>query len=127
MEQITNAWDRVMALKSKETRTNDIANTLKDDEIETMVATAEFFGCSDGFLGLMIFDLRTARYRLFDWIAMLLNGRHSNQPNAMLITKVFAHSFLKVDGDVDKFILDLRESDYDVDNSYERIVLKKEA
>jgi len=125
MEKVYDAWKQVMALRNKETRKKGIANTLRDDELTTMIGTAEFFGCSNGFLGMMVFDLKTARYRLFDWIAMLVQGRHGNQPNAMLTTKVFAHSFLKCEGDVDKFIEDLRETDYQCDGSYERIVLQE--
>jgi len=118
------AWNQVMQLRTKETRTKGIANTLGDDEITTILATMEFFGASNYFLKQTIFDLKRARYRLFDWIAMCLNGRwhyEKNDDYNKVVVKVIAHSFLKAGGNIDKFIEDLRITDYQIDLSYERI------
>lgn len=43
-------WKKVMALKSKETRTKGVANTLTEDEISTIIATMEVLGASKYFI-----------------------------------------------------------------------------
>lgn len=117
----STTWDKVMSFKNKDTRHKGVANTLTMDELETIVATVDFFG---GDYRQDIFDLKTARYRVFDWLAMRVQGRHSGSAHDLNVTKVFAHSFIKSDGDVDKFIQDLRETDYDIDTSYKSIELE---
>lgn len=109
-------WEQVMACKKADTRHKGIANNLRDDEIETILSLIDFFG--DDYR-LDIFDLKTARYRVFDWLAMKVQGRRSGDDS----TKVLVYSFLKVNGDIDKFIEDLRVSDYDVMKDWEDIEL----
>jgi len=99
-------WQKVMALGTKDTRHHGVANNLKPDELETIIATIDFFG--DEYRQ-DIFDLKIARYRVFDWLAMRVGGRGG--PTS---TKVLAYSFIKCEGNVDKFIKDLRETDYDI-------------
>ena len=113
-------WEQVMACKSKDDMHRGVANTLADHDIETIIATIDFFG---GNYQQDIFDLKTARYRVFDWLAMRVQGRHSNSPNEDICTKVLVHSFLKSDGVPSKMLEDLRETDYDIDTSYENIDL----
>jgi len=121
---MNETWKKVMDLKKKETRTKGIANTLTNDEIETIIATMEFMGASDNFLHQSMYDLRYPRYRLFDWIAMCIAGRRNcGDGNNDLPVQVITYSFLKSEGDVDKFIEDLRVTDYDIDKSYEAIIL----
>jgi hypothetical protein len=110
-----NTWDKVMACKEADTRHKGVANNLTDDELETIVATVDFFG--DNYRQ-DIFDLKVARYRVFDWLAMRVHGR--GEPTS---TKVLVHSFLKVNGDIDKWIEDLRTTDYDIDESWQEIEL----
>ncbi len=110
-----NTWNSIMKLKSKDKRHTGVANTLDSNDRETILATADFFGAEQNDLFQINFDLGVARYRVFDWLGMAVMGRMTNR-NAL---KVFVHSFLKVNGDVDKFIQDLRETDYDIDNSWE--------
>lgn len=123
--KMNEAWRAVMAMGVFDRRHKGVANTLKDDEIESIVATAEFFGASVRNLRQMVFDLRTARYRVFDWLAMMVMNRHDNDPGTMEAVRVFAYSFLKVGGDVDKFIEDLRNTDYQIDESYKNIEIKE--
>lgn len=123
------AWKQVMKLKNKETRTRDIRNTLKPDEINTIIATMDFFGAHDNFLRQTISDLTMARFRVFDWIAMCLDGRCTGYGDDTLnieATKVIAHSFLKSEADIDKWIEDLRITDYQIDQSYTRITWEKD-
>jgi hypothetical protein len=110
-----STWDKVMAMKSKDTRHKGVANTLTNDELQPILGTIDFFG--DNYQQ-DIFDLKIARYRVFDWLAMRVQGR-----GAPISTKVLVHSFLKVDGDIDKWIDDLRTTDYDLDHSWEGIEL----
>lgn len=110
-----STWEKVMAAKSKDKRHKGVANTLTDDELNTIIGTIDFFG--DNYQQ-DIFDLKLARYRVFDWLAMRVQGRGAPES-----TKVLAYSFLKVDGDIDKWIDDLRVTDYDIDNSWKSIEL----
>ena len=107
-------WDKVAALKTagaKEAR--GVANTLSDDDINTIIATIDFFG---GDYRQDIFDLKVARYRVFDWLGMRVMSRLDESA-----TKVLAHSFIKSGGVPSKFVQDLRETDYDIDTSWEKI------
>lgn len=111
----STTWDKVMACKKADTRHKGVANTLTNDEIETIIATIDFFG--DEYRQ-DIFDLKAARYRVFDWLAMRVQGRGAPES-----TKVLAYSFLKVGGDIDKFIQDLRETDYDIVDEWREVEL----
>lgn len=108
-------WESVMAQKANDKRHRGVANTLTDDELNTIIGTIDFFG--DPYTQ-DIFDLKTCRYRVFDWLAMRVQGR-----GAPTSTKVLVHSFLKVNGDIDKWIDDLRSTDYDIDNSWTAVEL----
>ena len=118
-----DTWHQVMALEGNDTRhrpaPDQIANDLAEDEVTTIIATAEFFGADIDDMRLMYFDLLKARYRVFDWLAMGVMGRI----DCKQACQVFVHSFIKCDGDVDRFIADLRSSDYDIDRSWEKVVL----
>ena len=118
---MNSIWKQVMAHKKHDTRHKGVANNLTKDELETILATLDFFG---GNLRQAHFDLSMARYRVFDWLAMGVQGDRLGSESA---TKVFAHSFLKSEGDVDKFIEDLRYSDYQVDTAWEKIKLQEES
>ncbi len=115
--QKKSTWDQVMAHKKDDTRHQGVANTLTKDEIETLLATIDFFG---GNTRQAFFDLTVARYRIFDWLAMGVQGDRIGSISA---TKVLAYSFLKSNGDIDAFIQDLRVSDYQMDTKWESIKL----
>ena len=110
-----STWDKVMACKKADTRSKGVANNLTDDEVSTIVGTVDFFG--DDYRQ-DIWDLKTARYRVFDWLAMRVQGRGAPES-----TKVLAYSFLKCGGDIDKWVDDLRSTDYDIDESWKEIQL----
>jgi|GEM_PF-6533476 len=109
-------WDKVMSMRSKDTRHRGVANNLTEDEITTIIATIDYFGgsCRQPF-----FDLSIARYRVFDFLAMAVGGRLDCE----MATKVLVYSFLKVNGDIDKWIEDLRVTDYDCDHKWESLTL----
>lgn len=112
-EQTT--WDKVMACKEADKRHRGVANTLTDDELNTIIGTIDFFG--DNYQQ-DIFDLKVARYRVFDWLAMRVQGR--GEPTS---TKVLAYSFLKCEGDIDKWVDDLRTTDYDINEEWMKVEL----
>lgn len=109
-------WEQVMYLR-KNDEANGVANLLDNDDVNTIVATADFFGADDTDLHQIILDLKYAKFRLFDWLAMGVQGRIECQE----ALKVFVHSFLKVNGVPSKFIEDLRVTDYDIDDSWRDI------
>lgn len=115
--QMSETWNKIVALKDAgKAEAKGVANLLSDDDITTIIATIDFFG---GDYRQDIWDLRTARYRVFDWLGMRVQGRGDNDS----ATKVLAHSFIKVGGVPSKFIEDLRITDYDIDHSWEKIEL----
>jgi len=122
MSSYQQTWDKVVALKNAgQSEQRGGANILTEDDIQTICATIDFFG---GDYRQDYFDLSVnarpiaPRYRVFDWLGMrVMNGRDE------LSTKVLVHSFIKSGGIPTKFIQDLRETDYDIDTSWENIKL----
>lgn len=115
--KVKNTWEQVMSMKKNDNRHIGVANTLTKDELETILATIDFFGGNWKMAG---FDLSFVKYRVFDWLAMCVMGDRIQSPEA---TKVLVYSFLKVNGDIDKFINDLRITDYQIDTEWESITL----
>lgn len=130
-----SAWEDVMALeKAGQVEQKGGANILSDDDVQTIMATIDFFGgdwrqdyqdlSSKAMANVNGVVVPFApRYRVFDWLAMRVQGRHSGQPSEEVTTKVLVHSFMKSGGVPSKFIQDLRETDYYIDKSYEDIEL----
>ena len=114
---MSDTWNKVVALKKKDTRHKGVANTLTFDEINTIAATVDYFG---GSPQQTVFDLATARYRVFDFLGMCVMGDRVGTEDG---TKVLVHAFLKADGDIDKFIDDLRVTDYDIIRDWEKVEL----
>lgn len=114
-------WERVMALKGAGvSEAKGFANTLSEDDRQTIYATIDFFG---GSYQQDIFDLKIAQYRVFDWLAMRIQGRHSGSENDKVATQVLVYSFLKAGGVPSKFIDDLRVTDYQIVTDWEEIEL----
>lgn len=61
-------------------------HTLEKPFVETIVATLDFFGCTRSQLGLVVFDLVQAKYKIFDWLGMAYTGRIED-PNNEIATK----------------------------------------
>lgn len=121
MQSTKTTWEQVMALKANgAAEAKGSANLLDDDDLNTICGLIDFFG---GDYRQDIWDLRTARYRVFDWLAMRVQGRHSGSEGDKEATKVMAYSFIKSEGVPSKFIEDLRVTDYDIDHSYKGIEL----
>jgi len=114
-------WDKVMKLKDAgRLEADGDANKLSRFDVDTILATADFFGSSERDLQQIHFDLSFAKYRVFDWLAMGIGGRIENDN----VVKVFVYSFLKVGGVPSKFIEDLQTTDYDFYEEWREIILK---
>ena len=50
-------------------------HSLEKPFVETIYETLSYFGCTKGQLGLVAFDLSTAKYKIFDWLGMAYTGR----------------------------------------------------
>lgn len=123
-----DTWKKVMQLGRHETRVvKGCCNSLQNDELETIFASMEFWGINALFYKQALSDLAgTPRFRVFDWIAMCICGRCTGYPgggdeNNKTAIKVLAHAYIKANGDIDKWIEDLRYTDYDIDHSWEAI------
>jgi hypothetical protein len=114
---MTETWDKVVALKKNDTRHKGYANNLTDDELICILGTVDYFG---GSVAQAKFDMRAARYRVFDFLGMCVMGDRVSSVDA---TKVMVNAFLKADGDIDKWIADLRETDYDMNREWESLEL----
>jgi hypothetical protein len=116
-----DAWNQVMSKRVKgRTEAKGVANTLNRGDIDTILTTAHFFGATDAELAQIYTDLAFCRYRVFDWLAMGVQGRIQNK----LVLQVLVYSFLKSDGVPSVMVDDLRYTDYDIDTSYESVILE---
>jgi hypothetical protein len=79
----------------------------------------DYFGADKADMSQTYFDLVFCKYRMFDFLAMCVMGRIACKE----AVKVLIYSFLKNDYDEQKFIDDLRVTDYDLDNSWREISL----
>jgi hypothetical protein len=91
-------WKEVMEKGRKQEK--GIANILNEDELTTIVATAEDFWCNPNFIRQIAWDLSTAKYKLYDWIGMLLSDRYKGYgetptelKNAEKFTRVIAELY----------------------------------
>lgn len=120
---MNSTWARVVDMERNDKRhmdaPNEVANDLKDHELATIISLMMFFGASVTDVRQAYFDLSVIRYRVFDWLGMCIMGR----VDCRTAVQVLTYSFLKSDGDVDRFIEDLRRTDYDVDESWKELDL----
>ena len=114
------AWERVIKLgKEREPEVKGITwedHGLDRDDINTVLGTIQFFSNRKLFK-LSQHDLIVAKYRLFDFIGMLLDGRDLTKkyPNSgnLRTTEVLTYSYLKSES-LEDFIRDLRVTDYQI-------------
>jgi hypothetical protein len=121
-------WEQIMALgREKEPRSKGITNNLDRYDVETILGTMDFFGASEYFMKQTVFDLYgPPKYRVFDWLAMNVMSRNDDDRQANNVPlKVLVHSYLKAEGDPEKFIEDLRLTDYELDLSWQDIKIDK--
>jgi len=97
-------------MKLGQERETGTTHELSEDQLRTVLATADFF-TQDGYTDQVKFDLVNARYKIYDWIAMLLDGRDDGNER---LTQVMASAYIRAT-DVEGFIQNLRRKDYQIE------------
>lgn len=101
-------WKIVMEKgRQRETKTT---HELSEDQLTTVLASTDFF-VQDGSMGQVYFDLAIARYKIYDWIAMLLDGRDNGHDR---LTQVMTSAYLR-SNDIEGFIHNLQDHDYQIE------------
>jgi hypothetical protein len=122
-----DTWKKVMDMKRKETRVvKGCCNSLTADEVKTICATMDFFGATDRLIQDTFYMLQGfGKFRVFDWLATELDtlNRGKEEESNIQALKVITYSYLKAEGDIDEFIQDLRETDYQVSTAWEEVEL----
>lgn len=85
-------WSDVMDLGPKLEK--KIAHELPNEFVDSIIMTFDFFGASDAELAQMVFDLKRAKYKIYDWLAMMLNGRKRKEPQIVEATRKMARLYL---------------------------------
>lgn len=68
-------------LKVGKTLEKGETHELEPDFIETLLQTLQFFGATKGQLGMVVFDLTEAKYKIWDWLGMCYTGRLEQDDN----------------------------------------------
>lgn len=100
------AWDRVMEL-GREIE-HGVTHNLNMNDVETIVATANWF--AEDYTQQVVFDLWRAKYKIYDWLAMLLDGRDDGH---CAMTQVFTYAYLKANGHPKEMVRILRREDFE--------------
>ena len=121
MKHNRELWEEIVE-KGRENQSDETANVLDLGDINTILATLDFFGATPVFLRQAMFDLHGVHYRVFDWIAMCIMGRNDDdrQTNNTGL-KVLVHAFREAGYDEKKFIENLRQHDYQVETEWEDV------
>jgi hypothetical protein len=138
-----NAYMAVQAHEDDDKRHADdgITNDLSGEEVDAILAIYKQFGASSRMLVGIANSLGTEdylkslygmapfsapRYRVFDWLTQMIatDSDKLRESGAETGTKVMVHAFLSAGGDVDRFIQNLRASDYESDRSWEAVDLE---
>ena len=119
---------QIMEIGKKETRVvSGCCNSLDVKEIEPILATMDFFNCNDRLIQDTVYMLNgMGKFRVFDWLATEIDtlSRGGDEEQNVSALKVLSHSYIKTKGDINKFIYDLRTTDYQIDTSWEKIKIK---
>jgi len=124
MSYNADLWEKI--LETGKEKEKGITNKLTGDGLEAILATMMQFNASEIWLQQTYWDLKTAKYKVYDWLAMCVMSRNDDDRERNNIPlKILVNSYLKAEGDVEKFIEDLRYSDYDEDESWQKIEIDK--
>ena len=101
-------------------------NVLDKDDIISIIATIEYFGASDVFMKQIYFDLANhgmyaPKYKLFDALAMYVDGRADDSEDNIQGLKVLCHAFITSGYNEKKFIENIRVNDYEVVRDWEAL------
>ena len=107
-------WERIMEVgREREPEEDGVDNDLNEYDVQTILATFDFFSGDRDVLKQVNRDLSLYEYRVFDFIATWIDGadRHDTSTNRAI--QVLAHAYLDSDS-VEEFIGTLRRVDYQV-------------
>lgn len=113
-------WKQVIELGKKNEK--GIINQLNRDDVSTIIATMEFFGSTVVWMQQTIFDLTTPKFKVYDWLGMCIMSRNNDERKFNNVAlKVLINAYLKAEGNIKKFVENLRVEDYDINREWERI------
>jgi len=118
-------WKQVV--KKGKHQEKGLTHKLTDDQIATILATAGALGVNKNFLSQLAWDLKVARYKLWDEIGMLLTGRYKGygetpeeEKNAEKFVRILA--LLYATKSIPEMIEDLRANDYTYEDTYNQLI-----
>ena len=121
MEATKSTWDELVE-KGRENQSHPEINVLDKDDITSVIATMEYFGATLICLQQSYHDLLVPKFRVFDWLAMNVNGRMDDDTeqntNAF---KVLIHAFRTAGYNEKKFIENIRVYDYEIMREWEEV------
>lgn len=117
------AWEKVMEHGRKLER--GTIHQLSDTDLLSIFGTADFWDVNDKFLKQVVFDLESPKYKIYDWLAMLLNGRirgygdaDRDIEQAKLFVRCVVDSYLKAK-DIRDFVHNMQTIDYQIQEPVE--------
>jgi hypothetical protein len=103
----------------KGTKGNEIVNTMPTPMINAIVETLRYFGLSDVSARQAYWDLKVARFRIYDWLGMCYTGRLEVKPDSQVFKCVKMLVKLYIDmKDVGGFCWFLRGHDLEVEEPH---------
>lgn len=115
-------WSDIVT-NGKKNQSHPQVNVLDENDVNSILATADFFGANQGLMAQIYRDLLgPARFRLFDALAMYVQSGDDDIHNQQAI-KVLCHAFIKAGYNEKKFIKELQVNDYEINREWEKLEL----
>jgi hypothetical protein len=118
-------WNEI-TLEGVKNQSHKEINILGTWDYNTIIATMEYMGASDNWMKQTLFDLKIAKYRVFDWLAMCIMSRNDDSRtlnNTAL--KVLVYAFKQANYDERKFVENLQICDYECDRKWDKINIEQ--
>ena len=102
-----------------------IKNEFNNKDINVILDVMRKFNATDEWLKHTLYDLNTDKYRLCDWLSMCIMGRNAdNRKQNMRPLQVLLYSWLRVGGEPEDFIRDLKSTDYKIVTEWGKVKLE---
>lgn len=75
-ESKSSVWKALMTYHDE--KSDDIVNRLNKSDVVTILATMDFFGATRVWQKQTAFDLTVPKFRVYDWLAMCVDGRNDD-------------------------------------------------
>jgi len=117
-------WHEIMDYEFKETDIGGLgyANALNKNDLLLIYDIIYQYQGTDKDVNLAHFNLGICKYKIFDYLARCIDGLMDSKK----ALKVLLYAYLKADGDIRKFILELNRTDFDIFRDWEKIDLDTE-